>query len=125
MANDRYGACLLFYCMVSVDYRRWSDSRPCWGVSMFMRRLGFVLVGLSGIVGQAKAHDAVATGREAPLGGNDRRGLANPASLPPPFGSTLFGNSGGALPDATRATSQPTPMPQTRMNYDPGYLIQP
>lgn len=97
-----------------------------------LRGLGLALLGVLAVAGAAQAQDAISTQKSVTLGGNDRRGLPEPSSLPPPFGSNLFGTP--KAPPSTTAPSaagQPAPAAaassstQSRTNFDPNYVVQP
>lgn len=97
---------------------------------MFVRGLTVCALGalLSLLPVAAHAQDAIATQKAISLGGSDARGLPDPDTLPPPFGSTLFGagrSADIAPPGAAAAASQPMPTAQARTNFDPGYVVQP
>ena len=104
---------------------------------LFFATLGLFTVTLSAI--PALAQDALSTQRQATLGGTDQRGLPDPSTLPPLFGSSLFlVPKGAALAPAlglALGSAEPgaVPAPATssaasaagRTNFDPGYVIQP
>lgn len=93
---------------------------------MYLRGLVFGALGLLAAATTAVAQDALSTQKEITLGGNDRRGLPDPAGLPPPFGSNLFGTP-KAPPSTTTpsAAGQPMPSAQSHANFDPNYVVQP
>ncbi len=78
---------------------------------MFVRGLTVCALGalLSLLPVAAHAQDAIATQKAISLGGSDARGLPDPDTLPPPFGSTLFGagRSADIAPARRRGRRQP------------------
>jgi protein involved in polysaccharide export with SLBB domain len=90
--------------------------------------LGFMAAAMLA-TGQARAQDALSTQSQVTLGGNDQRGLPGPATLPPPFGSTLFTGPNASAPvpppGPQAAANQPAPTAQAHANFDPSYVVQP
>ncbi len=92
-----------------------------------LRGLAFSILAVLAVAGTAaQAQDAISTQKSVTLGGNDRRGLPDPSTLPPPFGSNLFGTPRMAPSTTTPGgASQPAPSSQTHTNFDPNYVVQP